>query len=174
MLAYRETGDVSVDELDGETGVDRRVGGGCGWNEGARVVCSGAGVGSGQACVGGGWLDAEEGLLTLGDVDRDGESVENERKEDKGACLPAGCHDGGGYPVLEEEGGGSVHLTVSKSQERQLMSWPPPLLLVGSPSRWAFLLSSSQGTSRLSRTQSNPSMGVSMSDSRAAVWQMTR
>ena len=118
MLAYRKTGDVSVDELNGETSVDRRIGGGYGRDEGTRVVGSRAGVRRSQACVGGGRLDAEEGLLTLWDVDRDGESVENERKEDKGAHLPAGCHDGGRYPVLEEGGSGSVPLTVSKSQER--------------------------------------------------------
>jgi len=97
MLAYRKTGDVSVDELNGETGVDRRICGGRRRDEGARVVGSRACVGRSQTCVGGGGLDTEEGLLTLGDVDRDGESGENEQKEGEGACLPAGRHGGGGY-----------------------------------------------------------------------------
>ena len=126
MLAYRKTGDVSVDELNGETSVDRGVGGGHGGYEGAGVVGSGAGVGRSQACVGAGGLDIEEGFLTLGDVDRDGESVENERKEDKGACLPTGCHDGEGDTGLEAEVRSSVHLTRPTAKNAHPESWPPP------------------------------------------------
>ena len=136
MLSYRKTRDVSVDELDGKAGVDRRIGGGHGWNESAWIVSSGTGVGRSQTCVSAGGLDTEEGLLTLGDVDRDGESVENERKEDKGASLPAGCHDGGGYTVLEAEVSSSVHLTASKSQERPFMvlaAAPAPLRIPDPP-----------------------------------------
>jgi len=131
MLAYGKTGHVSVDELNGESSVDRRIGGGYGRDEGAWVVGSRACVGRSQTRVGAGWLDTEEGFLTLGDIDRDGESVENEREEDKDVCLPVDCHDGEGYTVLEAEVSGSVYLRTSKSQERRFrvlaVTTSPPL-----------------------------------------------
>jgi hypothetical protein len=40
--------------------------------------------------------------LTLRDVEGYGESVENERKDDDGAYLPVGSHDGSGYIVAAE------------------------------------------------------------------------
>ena len=75
MLAYRKSRDISVDELNGKTSVDRGVGRGYGWDEGAWVVGSGAGVGRSQTRVGAGGFDTEEGFLTLWNVDRDGERV---------------------------------------------------------------------------------------------------
>ena len=90
MLGYGKICDRSIDELDGETGGD--IGGGHRRDEGAGIIGSGTGVGRRQACVGGRGLDTKECLLTLGDVDGDGESVENERKEEKDACLPPSWH----------------------------------------------------------------------------------
>lgn len=105
-MAYGKVGNVPIDELNGETSVHRGVCGGHRWGEGARVVGSRPSVRRSQACVGGGWLDTEERLLTLGDVEGDGKGVENERKEDKGADLPLGCHDGRGSTVSEGMGVG--------------------------------------------------------------------
>jgi hypothetical protein len=107
MVADQKTGNISVDELNRETGVDWRVGGGHRRGEGAWIVCSSAGVGGSKARVGGGRLDTEEGFLALGDVQGDGESTENGREEDEDACSPHGWRSGGGYPVLE---GGRVGL----------------------------------------------------------------
>ena len=121
MLAYGKTGDVSIDELNGETSIDGGVGGGHRGDEGTWIVGSRASVGRSQTCVGAGGLDTEEGLLTFGDVDRDGESVENERKEDKGACLPVGCHDGEGYTVFETEVSTSAHFDDSVQEPRTLI-----------------------------------------------------
>lgn len=90
MLGDGKICDGPVDELDGETGGD--IGGGYRRDEGAGIVGSGTGVGRRQACVGGRGLYTEEGLLTFGDIEGDGESVENERKEDKGVYSPPSCH----------------------------------------------------------------------------------
>jgi hypothetical protein len=86
MVADRKTGNISVDELNGETGVNWRIGGGHRRGESAWIVCSSAGVGGSKACVGGGRLDTEEGLLALRDVQGDGESTVDGPKEDEGAC----------------------------------------------------------------------------------------
>lgn len=152
VVAYGKIGNVSVDELNGETSVDRGVGGGHGWGEGAWIVGTGPSVRRAQACVGGGWLDPEEGLLTLGDVAGDGESVENERKKNEGAYLPLECHDGGGYVVLEGRENGLGHLTTSKSQEH------PSVLAVTLPVRFPsyqkFLSSGLRRASKHSRAHS--------------------
>lgn len=105
MLANGKTGDVAVDELNGKTGVYRRISWRHRWDEDSGVVSSRTGVGRRRACVGGGarGLDAEEGLLALRDVPSNRKSVENERKEDKDTSLPPGCHGGRGYTVLEGE-----------------------------------------------------------------------
>jgi hypothetical protein len=123
MVADRKTGNISVDELNGETGVDWRIGGGHRRSEGARIVCSGAGVGGSKARVGGGRLDTEKGFLTLGNVQGDGESTENGREEDEGACSPHGCRDGGGCTALE---GGRVGLGSSDNIQE-----PRTLLALG-------------------------------------------
>jgi len=163
MLTYRKTRNVSVDELNGETGVDRGVGRGHGRDEGARVVGSGACVGRSQTCVGAGGLDTEEGLLTLGDVDCDGESVENEREEDQGACLPAGYHDGGGYTMLEA--GVSSFSSFDSAQEPRM-----PIHGLGHRCRSAsdpgppeVPSQNSWGMSRLARTHNRTSVDTTLS-----------
>lgn len=163
MLVYGKPGDVSVDELNGETGVNRGVSGGDRRSKSTRIVGSGAGVRRSQTGVGGGRLNAKERFLTLRDVDGDGESIENEREEDNGACLPAGCHDGGGYIVLEGKGNGLGHLVVPKSQEHPSVLASP--LLVRFPSRQQFLFSSSRRALSLSRAHSNTATGVKLSGS---------
>jgi hypothetical protein len=101
-MAYGKVLNASVDELDGETGVYRRVGGRSRWDEGAGIIGSRTSVGRSRARLGARGRYTEEGLLTLGDVEGYGESVENERKDDDGAYLPVGSHDGSGYIVAAE------------------------------------------------------------------------
>jgi len=96
MVANGKTWHVSIHELNGETSVYRRVSGGCRRNEGAGVVGSGTGVGRCWACVGARGLDAIEGFLALRDIAGDGESVENERKEDESPGMPLASDHGGG------------------------------------------------------------------------------
>ena len=105
MMAYGKAGHVSVDELNAKLGVYRRIGGGSGRDESAGIICSRTGERRRRACVGARGLYTEESLLTLRDVEGYGESVENERKEDKGAYLPVGCHGGRGYTVVAEREG---------------------------------------------------------------------
>ena len=104
-MAYGKVGDVSIDKLNGETGVYRRVCGRSRWDESAGIIGCRTGVGGRGAGVGARGLYTEESLLTLGDVEGYGESVENERKEDKGAYLPVGCHDRRGYMVVAKREG---------------------------------------------------------------------
>lgn len=94
-MTYGEIWNVTIDELNGEVGVHRRVSRGSRRGQSAGVVSSRAGVRRCQACVGAGGLDTKESLLARGDIDSDGESTEKERKEDKGAYLPVGGHDKG-------------------------------------------------------------------------------
>ena len=101
-VRYRKTGNVSVSQLNGETSVDRGVGGGHRRDESPRVISSRPGERRCRGGVGGRWLDTEEGLLTHRDVAGNGESVENERKDDDDAYLPLGGHDGRGHTALGE------------------------------------------------------------------------
>ena len=108
ILGYGKVGHASIEELNGETGVYRRIGGGSRRDESAGIISSRTSEGGCRACVGGGrgGLYTKECFLTLGDVaSNGGESVENERKEDKSAYLPVGSHDGRGYTVVAEKEG---------------------------------------------------------------------
>lgn len=103
MVGHRKVLDSPTDKLNGETGVYRRVGGRSRRDESAGIIGSRTGVSSGRVCLGAGRLYTEKRFLTLGDVKGYSESVENERKKDKGAHLPVGCHDGKGYTVVAEK-----------------------------------------------------------------------
>jgi len=104
-MGYGKVGHASIDELNGETGVHRRVGGGSRRDESAGIISSRTSEGGGRACVGARGLYTKESFLTVGDVASNGESVENERKEDKSAYLPVGSHDRRGYTVVAEKEG---------------------------------------------------------------------
>ena len=100
MVGHGKVQDGPPNELNGKTGVYRRVGGRSRRDESAGIIGSRTGVSSGRVCLGAGGLYTKECFLTLGDVEGYGESVESQRKEDKGAHLPVGCHDGTGYTVV--------------------------------------------------------------------------
>jgi len=103
MVGHGKVQDGPTDELNGELGVYRRVCGRSRRDESAGVISSRTSVGGSRVRLGARRLYTEERFLTLGDVEGYSESIENERKEDKGAHLPAGCHDGTGYTVVAEE-----------------------------------------------------------------------
>jgi len=107
MVGHGKVHDRPADKLNGKTGVYRRVRGRSRRDESAGIIGSRTGVSSGgRVRLGARRLYTEERFLTLGDVEGYSESVENERKKDKGAHLPAGCHDGTGYTVVAEKRGG--------------------------------------------------------------------